>query len=91
MCAPVSQVPSDDTEQAMSILLDFAEPMLIDPQFPVPERDDESGRRQISTREVIILQLDMAIAHTQAATMTAGEVRKMMETSDGGVEEQEEE
>jgi hypothetical protein len=90
MCAPSKHYPSDDTEQAMSILLDSAEPMLIDPQLPVPERDDESGRRQILMREVIILQLDMAIAHIHAITMTAGEVRKMMETSDGGVEEQDE-
>jgi hypothetical protein len=40
---------------------------------------------------VIIKQFDMAIAHIQAATMTAGEVREMMETSDGEIEEEEEE
>jgi hypothetical protein len=27
----------------MTILLDFAEPMLIDPQFTLPETDDDSG------------------------------------------------
>jgi hypothetical protein len=35
--------PSDDTKQAMTILLDFAEPMLIDLQFSVPETDDDDS------------------------------------------------
>jgi hypothetical protein len=40
--APGRYYPTDDTEQAMSILLDFAELMLIDPHFTDAETDDDS-------------------------------------------------